>query len=418
MELFEDLSGGCRHVRSAAEVLEHRGRGSAAEGSFREEQLARLPPPRCAALRSLDLLGANPFGLVHARHPKVPNPLSARTLSLILKHAKELRALCLPPEMTVTLVDVAIGLLPKLKQLRSLNLAGNVHVTDDVLRRLPRGSLPSLRQLNLTGCSPACSADGFTALLEAAPKLQALNAMLGSRGDDDWEAGIVRAVRTAVTSLAANRSVATTLSATAAECCEIEDDRRPVWGRRAESVAGRSLVYSRNVDRMEGGPECRVRHLRQVIWHNLRSYILAKGSQPHISGELYTDYPPTADTLVAFTPGEASHGAPVADFRTGAVARLNCSQNCHGLAGPHGGGLWLVDRDSGTIDLHGHRWAIACGPATEDVGALGMIRPDRAAVALGGVTLGEARAAATKEGDDDTPYFCWAGSEFCGAEWQ
>jgi hypothetical protein len=312
--------------------------GGDTPGSFNESGLRRVPPFRCAVLRSLDLANIQ---------SEDDADISARTLSLLLKRSKEtLVALRLPPRMSVILADVAVGLVPSLRQLRSLSFARNENVSGELLRRLPAGSLPNLRRLNLAMCGGNGLWASWGQLLEAAPMLEALNAgTIEGKGGDP---GAIRLLRAGV------RGDLADPPATAHYPRELRAVLGWCWGGAAP---------------LPLDVECGV--CGQKIWRGLRSYIVARGSQPHIETELYTDVPPTelSAALVAFAPGDAGDQQPVEDICTSRVARYNCLKNCHGLRG-----LWLVDRESGVISTHGHKWAIACGPASDRHPELGKLR--------------------------------------------
>eukprot|EP01001_Neometanema_parovale_P011761 NODE_8017_length_728_cov_103.378512_g7765_i0.p2 GENE.NODE_8017_length_728_cov_103.378512_g7765_i0~~NODE_8017_length_728_cov_103.378512_g7765_i0.p2 ORF type:complete len:161 (+),score=4.90 NODE_8017_length_728_cov_103.378512_g7765_i0:201-683(+) len=81
---------------------------------------------------------------------------------------------------------------------------------------------------------------------------------------------------------------------------------------------------------------------KQRLWTDLQSYALYEPSQPHITAELYTNLEYDKDALVE----NNVHGDP---------RKLSCQSQCFGPR-------WLVDNDSGDINLYGWKYGVALGP--------------------------------------------------------
>eukprot|EP01083_Nonionella_stella_P203739 743193_1 len=78
-----------------------------------------------------------------------------------------------------------------------------------------------------------------------------------------------------------------------------------------------------------------------VLFEELKpfEYVIKDPTQAHFSYELYTDIEPLDVNVVRLERN---------------TSMLNCKNNCHEP-------LWLIDNGTGYIDLHGYRFALACG---------------------------------------------------------
>ena len=78
-----------------------------------------------------------------------------------------------------------------------------------------------------------------------------------------------------------------------------------------------------------------------VLYEELHpvEYVVAEPTQPHFSFEMFTDKAPEQNNISKLR---------------GRSTQLNCKRNCHAP-------LWLIDHQSGYINLHGHQYGLACG---------------------------------------------------------
>ena len=78
-----------------------------------------------------------------------------------------------------------------------------------------------------------------------------------------------------------------------------------------------------------------------VLYEELRpyQYVVDEPTQHHFSFELFTNKRPKKGNV------NELNGVPT---------QLNCKRDCHAP-------LWLIDHQSGYIDLHGHQYGLACG---------------------------------------------------------
>jgi hypothetical protein len=359
---------------------------AATEVGWDDVALRRIPARRCAALRSLDLRLLGAMATAGSDHQPAPAPgLSVLTLSRLLKHSRgSLRALHLPPQLPVPLAEVAVGLLPTLQQLSSLNLSGSLCLfsgSAQMLRRLPVGALPCLRQLSLglpeNLGEPPMRRGGGTELvaglcwmLEVAPALESINAVVGEGGavlpaelrqlraaarrrrrrtppppPPSPTASLSSLPPAAIPATGAGAAISSDSSMSASTELRVLlgfSPRHPgvvpsaPWGilpapeavRAAAlaaaapplSMAALQSMAQQSMAALPPPPldvECGM--CGQKLWRGLRSYIVGPGSQPHIEAELYTDEPPTTAThLVAFNPDQGG-GADGVGVADGAV---------------------------------------------------------------------------------------------------